>query len=66
MLFAIATCVHCARQAAAKLTGIDWTRPVVELTCDEQVRAALAAGYELAAILFGCTTGDTCQIPDGY
>ncbi|BCJ71214.1 hypothetical protein CS0771_07580 [Catellatospora sp. IY07-71] len=57
-----ATCLYCARRAAATLIGIDWTRAGADLAGDEQVRAAVQG--EAARIVRDCNAW-TCEIPDG-
>lgn len=63
-LTSIATCPHCARLAAAKLAGIDWTRPALVLTADQAVRD-LVTGDDFATVVRSCASAVTCEIPEG-
>ncbi|GAA1423099.1 hypothetical protein ACFQZ4_54380 [Catellatospora coxensis] len=64
VLTAVPTCVHCARQAGARLAGFDWTRPAPQLITDQAVREAVTCS-DLVTLLRGCASAYTCEIPEG-
>ncbi|MFC7246051.1 hypothetical protein ACFQO7_26540 [Catellatospora aurea] len=64
VLTAVPTCVHCARTGAGLLAGHDWTRPVLVLTADPAVQATVT-GARFVALVRGCASAYTCEIPEG-
>ncbi|MEV4417773.1 hypothetical protein [Catellatospora sp. NPDC049609] len=64
VLTGVPTCVHCARTAAGLLAGHDWTRPALVLTADPAVQATVT-GPEFVALVRGCASAYTCEIPEG-